>query len=374
MRIINILFLSVVLTGCAPLRYSLSEKVIMKMDCVPISETTLPMIDVTVGSKPMAFILDTGSMGTAILDSAAIDSFKDMKLSSFGSNVSADKNKNKNRFTIVKMSSKLFESDNKLVLFSQRPSSKCSENRFMGLIGLDAFFEKGMAMEMNFSKNEICNIPISGMKEKVHEGSGFILLKSKCYQNQIFVYLLIEGREYKFKVDTGYSGNIILPYNEKQPFKNTNKIIIEGGMYITLSSFTTGTEIFYEKMPLHFAGEDMDGKVNVSTSIKAQNIGIGFIRCFDWLIDFQNNKVYVRRNNKKLENTFNRRITYYAKADDARLTILTKEISQTKYNLGDEIITVNGQKVTPENNCQMQDFLNKTEDWNNLQLEVKPVK
>ena len=45
----------------------------------------------------------------------------------------------------------------------------------------------------------------------------------------------------------------------------------------------------------------------------------------------------------------------------------------SKYNLGDEITSVNNQKVTPENICEMQDLLNKTEDWSTLNLEVIPA-
>ena len=52
---------------------------------------------------------------------------------------------------------------------------------------------------------------------------------------------------------------------------------------------------------------------------------------------------------------------------------MVKEKSQSKHQLGDQIISVNGQKVTTENQCELQDLLNKTDDWNSLQLEVIPA-
>jgi PDZ domain-containing secreted protein len=114
----------------------------------------------------------------------------------------------------------------------------------------------------------------------------------------------------------------------------------------------------------------LEAKLNVSTSIKAQNIGIDFIKAFDWLIDYNNNKIYVKRNQNSIESVFTRKVMYYAKVKAEKLEIVVKEKSQTKFNLGDEIVSVNRQKVTAENQCELQDLLNRTEDWNSLQLEV----
>ena len=123
-------------------------------------------------------------------------------------------------------------------------------------------------------------------------------------------------------------------------------------------------------MPVTFGSFNLEAKLNVSTSIKAQNIGIDFIKAFDWLIDYNNNKIYVKRNQNSIESVFKRRVMYYAKVKAEKLEIVVKEKSQTKFNLGDEIVSVNGQKVTAENQCELQDLLNRTEDWNSLQLGV----
>ena len=93
----------------------------------------------------------------------------------------------------------------------------------------------------------------------------------------------------------------------------------------------------------------MEAKLNVSTSIKAQNIGIDFIKAFDWLIDYNNNKVYIKRNQNPIESILNRKISYYVKVNQEKLQIVIKEKSQTQYQLGDQIISVDGQKVTAEN-------------------------
>ena len=53
-----------------------------------------------------------------------------------------------------------------------------------------------------------------------------------------------------------------------------------------------------------------------------------------------------------------------------QLKIITKLKSETKYNINDQIIAVNYQKVTPQNICEMQSLLNETNDWNTLQIEI----
>jgi hypothetical protein len=78
----------------------------------------------------------------------------------------------------------------------------------------------------------------------------------------------------------------------------------------------------------------------------------------------------VKRNQNTTDSTFKRKVTYYAGVIDGKLEVIVKEKSQTKFNLGDEIVSVNRQKVTAENQCEIQDLLNKTEDWSNLQIEV----
>jgi hypothetical protein len=42
--------------------------------------------------------------------------------------------------------------------------------------------------------------------------------------------------------------------------------------------------------------------------------------------------------------------------------------------LNNQIISVNNQKVTTENICEMQTLLNTTQNWDTLQLEVLPAK
>lgn len=361
------------LASCKTVKYAINEKITSKESCVKISTKGIPVFEAEIENNLHQLIFDTGAMASVVIDSSIIEDFSNKKMATFGSHAGADRKKKKNRILTVKIKSALFESDNKIMLFSQMPKGVCSKpSAIKGIIGLDAFFENDLSLFLDFSNSKICNINAIEMNSRLTDGL-FKQLKSECRQNQIFVFLMIDGKEYKFKLDTGYSGNVIISYSDKLDFSKYNSMALEGALYTTIGSVTKGMDVFYEKVPVEIANEKASLKIAVSKSIKAQNIGIDFIKAFDWLIDYNNNKVYVKRNQNPIESIISRKISYYAKVNQDKLLIVVKEKSQTKYQLGNQIISVNGQKVTTENQCELQDLLNKTDDWNSLQLEVIPT-
>ena len=372
--LVVILLHGMILGSCTSIRMLSNQKIISKTNCSELSfEGKIPLIPITIEGLNKKFIFDTGATISMVSDSTMIKGFSDKEFGTFGAAKGADEKKIRNKMLPVSINSNLFESKNKVLTFINLPASKCEKvtKKQAGIIGLDLFFDKDLTLQMDFSNSKICNISEQQLQQLLlDKDKQYKLIKSKCKTNQIFIYLTIEGKEHKFLVDTGYTGNILFPYNDKLKFKNSDKIELEGSLYKSISSFSNGTEVFYQNMPIKFAGENVESKITVSSSIKAQNIGIEFIKGFDWLIDYNNNKIYVKRNQNKIENTFNRKVTYYSKAIHEKLKIVVKEKSQTQYHLGDEVISVNGQKVTGENNCELQDLLNKTADWNSLQLQV----
>ncbi len=360
------------LTFCTAIRQLGAEKVKEVNGCSTIVyDGKKALIELVIDQSRTKFVIDTGAGISALIDSTVIDSFEKKKFGYLGYVMGADRKKTKNRFFTAETKSDIFISKNKVLTYIKIPESKCSNNKneYTGIIGIDFFFNEKNLLQLDFSNNKICNIHEDELQEFLSKNP-YRLVKSLCKSNQIFIFIDIEGKEYKFKLDTGYTGNIIMPYNDELRFKNDKKLELEGSLFQTISSHTSGSEILYEKMPVTFASNNFESKVNVSTSIKAQNVGIDFIKAFDWLIDYNNNKVYVKRNQNTISSTFNRKIMYYAKVINEKLEIVVKEKSQIEFKLGDQIISVNGQKVTKENQCEMQDLLNKTEDWSSLQIEV----
>jgi Retroviral aspartyl protease len=334
-----------------------------------------PLITMKIDGVETNFLFDTGAGISVLTDSTIVPNFENKKIGYLGSAKGADRRKIKNKFLTVRAKNEIFESENKILTFISSKKNSCSKSKqkYSGILGMDFFFEDNFGMKLDFSNNKIYNLDKKELSCLTTIKTDYNLIKSECRNSQIFIYLKIEGIEYKFKLDTGYSGNIIMPNSKDLIFKSSNKIELEGSLYQTISAITKGKEIYYEKMPVSLGNETLESKISVSGSIKAQNVGIGFIKGFDWIIDYNNNKVYIKRNQNEIPNKFDRTISYYAKANNDGLYITIKEKMQTKHNLGDQIVNVNNIKVTQDNICEMQDLLNKTEDWNTLNLVTIPA-
>lgn len=357
---------------CKPVRQILNQKIVTNNVSSNIYfRGSLPLLNIEVEGTKTQFLFDTGATFTTLRDSTIIANFVKKDFSSLGFARGADHKKIKNRLLTVAIKNDLFYSHNKVVGYIKNPTNNCVKNKplYSGIIGMDFFFDQKTALQLDFSTNTIANISDKDLSKKIAL-KNYMLLPSECKNNQIFIFITIEGKMYRCKLDTGYSGNIIIPESDKVVFQNPDKMELLGTAYQTASSYTVGKETYYEKMPVTIGKIEVFSKVSVSSSIKAQNIGIEFMKGFDWIIDYNNNKVYVNRNQQTIASTFDKKIQYFAKVMDNQLQILLKEKSKNQYAVGDQIVSVDGVKVTSENQCSLQDLLNSTENWNTLQVEV----
>jgi predicted aspartyl protease len=371
---LSIFMFFMLIVSCKTVQQYGSQEIKTKIACADIVfEEKIPLLALQIEDVKTKFIFDTGATGSFLTDTIVVAGFSGKKFANFGSARTASGEKIKKRTLQVLLQSELFESNNKVLTEITMPKNKCSKavKTFSGILGLDVFFEEKSCVEMDFYNNKVCNITGDQVQIKIKK-ENYYEVKSAFKYKQLFVFLTVQGKEYKFLLDTGFIGNIIFPYDKLSNFQSDDKQELEGYMHISASSIPISKEILYEKMPVRFGKELLSAKINVSSAIVSQNIGIEFMKGFNWIVDYSNSKIYIKRNSNSIESEFKKKISYSVIAESEKLRIAIKEKSQTKYQLGDQIISVNGKKVTPENNCEMQDFLNKTEDWNTLDLEVIP--
>lgn len=324
-------------------------------------------LKVSINGQPQRMLFDSGAPFSTVSDAAIAKDLHKKGTASInaGRKILAQKN------IAVKMESQLFESNNKIVALQSMPKSKCEQTPLDGIIGTDCFFQNGDPLFLNFTDGKICNIDQAEVQNRLAT-KAYREVKSKCSLHSVFVYLTVAGELYPFKLDTGYSGQILMPSGKVPHLENYNKMQLQGSVHASATSTANGMETCYEKVPTRLAGHQILANPIVSETFGSHVIGIQFIKGFDWIIDYSKNKVYIRRNHLKIEEKFSRKVSYHARAAE-KLTIAVKEKKQTKYNLGDEIVSVNGQKVTAENSCELKDFLNKTADWDVLDLQVVPA-
>jgi predicted aspartyl protease len=369
-----LLSLGILVVSCTAIKQISKEEILDQKGCEKIDlDSGSLLLRVLIDGNEQYLPIDTGAPFSTLNDTAIIKDFHKKEIGSLGSVTGADRSKKikKQKFT-VQLKSGLFESDNKILTLLSMPQGKCAKSPVKGLIGLDCFFNQDYPLLLNFSDGKICNIDQAEMKNRLAV-KGYREVRSQCRSNSIYIYLTLAGKEYKFTFDTGFSGQLIMPFDSRINLDIYNKMELDGSMFLSATATTNGLETYHEKVPVGIAGNKLLAKPIISETVKSRLLGIQFIKGFDWIIDYNHNKVYAKRNHLKIDDTFNRKVSYYAKADQ-KLTIVIKERNQTKYNLGDEIISVNGQKATAQNNCELQTLLNQTEDWDTLNLEVVSTK
>lgn len=327
-------------------------------------------MDVKVDNQNQVFLLDTGATLSVISDSTAVENYHKKEKGNFGSIKGADRKKADLVTITSRLDSELFFCENKIFASLNMPTSQCDQKKaYKGIIGLDAFFMNDNPLLIDFSNTKLCNITSDEKKSLL--ATGYSRIKSECDSRKVFVFFTIDGKEYRFKLDTGFSGNVIIPYDDKLDFKKYRSITYEGTLLKTATSFTNGEEIYYENVLISSDALEVSTKIQVSKSIKAQNVGLNFMKGFDWIIDFKSNEVYLKRNHLKIDSLFNATVMeYFSFEKDGKLRVSSKLKNAAQYNVGDEIISVNNQKVTSENICEMQSLLNKTFDWQTLQVEI----
>lgn len=115
----------------------------------------------------------------------------------------------------------------------------------------------------------------------------------------------------------------------------------------------------------------------VNDNLHVNTVGIEFIKNYNWIFDIKNGYVYYNKSNtSKTQNTFEvPKVNIQSIALSNKLLVGFKaNFYHGNLNINDQIISVNNQKVTPENICEMQKLLNTTQNWDTLQLEVQPAK
>ena len=98
-------------------------------------------------------------------------------------------------------------------------------------------------------------------------------------------------------------------------------------------------------------------------SLAFNNVGLQYLKRFDWIIDDYHNKVYAKPH---VADTMElREVVHYGLVTaDGTLKIATRLIDGNEvFNIGDKIISVNGETINEDNLCYYYDLLTTQKDW-----------
>lgn len=375
MKKLSLFVLLVALYSCQAISTLQNQKI--KLTSIEVAfdaSQKLPYIPVQIRQKTVPMVFDTGAMFSAVFSADSLYPKELERAISFGSVWGADHKKQPQKLVVLPVKCSLFESENKVFAAVNMPQSLCtkSENRLLGVLGMDLFFHQEKALLMSFSNG---NLRLLDSPEAIAtlEKEGYVLLASQFKRNAVYVAAKIENQPVWFKLDSGFEGTMAVPYSAKNNFQNPLKTVYEGSAFQTAMGRTNGREVFYNKMPFALGEFTNQQQCVESSSIKKPLLGIRFMRGFDWLFDFKNKKIYAKRTALQIPENFTNLYPYQAEAGD-KLRISLKSVKAKPFKLGDEILAVNGQKVTAENRCALQKLLNSTPNWDQLELLVSSAK
>ena len=189
----------------------------------------------------------------------------------------------------------------------------------------------------------------------------------------IKIKLVVDTIPYEFMFDTG--SNSCLTLKDKTLHRKEEEIIGVGRLGYDMSGAVIDT-ISISVNPIVIGNMDtLKTSVHFMKIINHNNMGMEFIKHFDWIIDKKRNVMYAKpispimEEGEKLTD-----ITSYITdaTEDGKLTIVFHKLNQEKvYPLGTIIKSVNGEAITAENICDYKKKLNNTNDWSKLELEVE---
>ena len=325
-------------------------------------------VNVKIDGKDESFLFDTGASNIIVLDTTLIKDYS--KKERFTLFKTKDPNGNLSTFyTPADIETNMFSYNNCLVTVLPAVKSYCSNNYYYckGIIG-SSFFKQSIVKKYLFDfDNLILKITTDKLTDK-----DYLEVKSKFFNNHFAIYLNINGYEEPFMFDTG---NTVYPLiiGSNSNIKPTNYIDFEGSDVIVGSGNLKTNSRYSNENDLFISKHKINTPICFTSAVmkKYNNMGLNFIMYFNWIVDFENKKVFFKRNNLILQKQdIIPKYKYLCMIINKKIKVIAKLKSELIYNVGDEITAVNNQKVRPSNICEMQDLLNKTQDWNALKLEI----
>ena len=244
--------------------------------------------------------------------------------------------------------------------------SSLSAHNIIGFQGLNL-----IRYMVDFTNNQMYEIPDSLSIDTTE----FIPIKCKLYRDVLWVYPRINGVEYECIFDTGNGAAAFLLKDEHRVDSPGEKdYVFEGSFGQAIGGHTDKqTFVLADQERLSLASVDKETEVMYVKSLAHNNMGLKAISKYDWIISSMggNLKMYARPHTTDVVKPFEAP-AYRVSTADGTLKILNRLIDgNEKYKVGDQIISVNDEKITEENICHYYELLTENKDWSGFEIEVK---
>jgi hypothetical protein len=110
--------------------------------------------------------------------------------------------------------------------------------------------------------------------------------------------------------------------------------------------------------------------ISVSERFRKATVGGAFLDGFDWIIDYERHKLYCRKNATPIGSSNAFVSQYQAHISDNRIVIIAKKAKMQAFDIGDVIMSVNGETITGDNCLKWLQILNASEDWRRFDISI----
>ena len=192
------------------------------------------------------------------------------------------------------ISNNLFEVQNSFgVEITNNNLRVCDSNLVNKIIGLPLIISNSNKniVSISFSDSTLCFKPFLPSDLKAYTELDYTITK-----NLLLIELTLNGKKEKYLFDTGNDGYIIVSkISHKKEILPKPMIILEGNLFSSIKDTDFSTAKIYNNQ--HFEELKKINSNNIIVEyeqIFQNNLGIEFIKKFDWVFDHKNKKVYIK--------------------------------------------------------------------------------
>lgn len=241
-------------------------------------------------------------------------------------------------------------------------TSFCNEN--YGIIGGDILKDNANAYLLDFDRNILSAVKAGD--QSFYKIQGFKEIKSVFYRDKIDLIINIGWKDYKFAFDLTYSDAF-----SHQSNKQLSEKVGDGYFY---NFFSPNNEqltdyIVFPFAKLYINKVGYSGAITIGNNIR-NRVGTGFLKGFNWIIDYQEKKVYFKKNYIPLDSNLLSR-DYKATVVDGLLRITDARRGSNRYKIGSVVVAIDNIVVTSSNICELQNLLSSIPHWSDLSITTK---
>ena len=229
--------------------------------------------------------------------------------------------------------------------------------------------------KMDFTNNRIYKMTLAEMD--AIDTTEYVPVKCRTHYGVMLISLKVNGVEHECIFDTGNSGAILLKDGQRTENPKETDYVLEGSYGIAVGGASEKQRfVLAPKEAVDMAGTETANSICYLKDVPNENVGLKFISKFDWIIDQRQGGSRMYAKPRVIEDVsdkpFEMPFRYALSTHDGSLKIITRLIDgNERFKVGDQIISVNGEKITEENICHYYDLLTENKDWSGFDIKVK---